>query len=156
MLPWQLMLRWRKYWCGPLAVRSKLYCPLGRIEYVRTSRYASISVGEWRWRWPRRSRGWQSALAQWHCRWRLGLALTRVLQLEVWRGQLELGLSDPDWTGIALGCITALPPVWAQRIRLTFEREGGRSWGQAVWRGRPLMVALYLAWHYRLPWLGRR
>lgn len=80
----------------------------------------------------------------------------RVLRLEMWQGHLEVGLSDPDGTGMLLGLVAALPPVWARRVRVTFARGGGRSRGQAVWRGRPLVVALYLAWCYRCRSLGQR
>ncbi|MEO0854810.1 MAG: hypothetical protein AAFY15_15095 [Cyanobacteria bacterium J06648_11] len=75
--------------------------------------------------------------------------------MEAWQGQIEVGLSEPDWTGMLLGWVATLPPAWAQRVRVTFERSGGRGRGRATWRGRSISV-IWCWVRYDLSWrVGR-
>ncbi|MDX2272076.1 MAG: hypothetical protein NW237_09020 [Cyanobacteriota bacterium] len=144
LLPWRVMLRWRKPWGGNPVLWWQLILPV----------YLGVVSGQsrcWRYRWG--SHSYQGILPspQLAPLIRLvggdPLAVWQLLRgwqphLRHWQGEgfLEAGLGDPVLVGQWIGLIASLPLPWARRIHLTFSQTGWRSRGTVQMEVRPLLL----------------
>lgn len=110
--PQQLLLRYRKPWQGPLAWVGEWRGWRGLA--LRGSRRG------WEWRcgslyvrghWPAWV-GCRLSFADWPRFWPLLRRLAEGIQIQSWRGGLEIGFADPALTGQCLGLLATLPPRW--------------------------------------------
>jgi len=136
--PQQHLLRYRKPWQGSLAW-------VGEWRGWRGLALLGSRRG-WEWRcgslyvrghWPAWV-GCRLSFADWPRFWPLLRRLAEGIQIQSWRGGLEIGFADPALTGQCLGLLATLPPSLACHLRLTFAHTG--------WHGQGSLLLCFRAW----------
>lgn len=141
-----LQMSWRKPWGGPLVVHWRVRFLGNRLSLTGTPLSMIVGLGHRRIRLY----GWgyvqllsPSLLYHPELR-RIGFHWMRDIWPQLsWcldEGWIELGSGDPAQMGRWQGILSALPPQWSSRVRLTFAQVGWRSRGKASVSGASLDI----------------
>ena len=138
-LPWQIHLRWRKFWLGPLAIQVRIDSPGRCWTYTCKQRSQFVQTLQ-QWIWPLQARSPSNTLRQSHRKLRFIAALSPAVKVSAWTSLTQFGFDDPSLTGECLGLLAAMPLPLQQSIAITFEREGCQTKGQLSLTVKPIAL----------------
>ena len=148
---WQLQLRWRKPWMGPLAVRLRVYSPQQWWSFT-FDRHSRVILSIQQWIWPARRRSPTHFFRQGRRTVSVLSRLGPAFSIVDWTTQTQFGFDDPSLTGECLGLLAAMPRTVQTSISITFERVGCRTSGYLDVTVRPihLLGRLIVVWVERI------